>query len=170
MSETPPFVSYPRAGGPDIRAGFRNAVLLFDRTNQTMLAALITFAGLYWASKLGGNHIHIPAPSALAVGGLFLSGLFLYLLYLVSSGRLAGQVFGASSVPFIVLLLAFSILPCLALILLLVIQNRARKVLREYGVKPGFIGISKEQVQRVEASFDVPEVPKAGWALLDEKG
>ncbi len=84
---------------------------------------------------------------ALAVLLVILTGMVFVIL-------LTAKVFG---VPMVILFAILSLIPCVGLILLLVVNNKATKVLNENGVKVGFFGANLAKM-RTQGS-NIPNDP-----------
>ncbi|HUS36655.1 MAG TPA: DUF4339 domain-containing protein [Verrucomicrobiae bacterium] len=94
------------------------------------------------------------------IGQVALSAIIPMVAPLLMIGSLAAMIFGlfavyrlAKALGYTAILYAIAMLiPCVNLLTLLVVISRATKVLKENGVKVGFLGVSKDTIEQLRTS------------------
>lgn len=135
MAEENPFAAPEESSAPDVDKHSRDYVLQVAKAQKNVLTAILCELGLFFFN-MATMQVRQQQPFVMAVLTLFL-WVVIFIVIVLSVFRLAALLDGTALA---ILWIVFSIIPCLGLIFLLIISQRATSILTRNGIKVGLLG------------------------------
>jgi uncharacterized Tic20 family protein len=160
MSEIPPysqpptsseFAAYPRDNTSGSLSSLRELCAAYKSVNQCAVCLLVPLLVYALIPAVASASSKMLAAFSMTLMLLLVIACALFLVSYFRACVLSARALQTSVTLSVLIAIVFMLIPCGTLLYLIIAQQRLRKPLNEFGVKIGLRGISRAQIQEIEA-------------------